>query len=527
MLTDTQNINSWPFIEANKILAYLGGKLPDKGYVAFETGYGPSGLPHIGTFAEVLRTTMVMEAFKKISDFPTKLICFSDDFDALRSVPDNVPNRDNLKKCLGTSLTSIEDPFQKESSFGEYMNKKLRSFLDYFGFEYVFYSATDFYRSGKFDEFLIKVLQNYEKIKNVVLPTLGPERKESYSPFMPICKKSGKVLQVPVEKIDLKNNSIFYRADDSNLVEISILGGNCKLQWKPDFAMRWACLDIDFEIYGKEHLPNSGIYNDICSILGGKPPVQFFYELFLDHAGAKISKSKGNSIAFEDLIKYCSVDAISLFIYHSPKKAKKMDWSVVPKYMDEYLVWNQKYFSTEDPLKKMENPLFHIHKGNVPRINCRDINFTLLINLISTCNVFDQEFIWKFVRQYHLIEDTKTKEYIISMINYAILYYRDIVQKSKNYLKPNEKQKILLTKIVSELSKIGQDAAAVDIQRMIYKIGVESDYKNLNDYFRDLYKILLGQEHGPRMGSFIKLLGCNRTRALIQSTIDGANELII
>ena len=339
---EAMNSNAWPFVEARRILESIGNKTPEKGYVLFETGYGPSGLPHIGTFGEVARTTMVRNAFHVISDIPTKLFCFSDDIDGFRKVPANLPNQEKLAGYLDQPLTSVIDPFEETESFGHYMNAKLRSFLDKFGFDYEFKSATEYYKSGKFDEYLMKVLENYDKVMAVMLPTLGEERRATYSPFMPICKKTNKVLQVKIEEVDAKAGTIKYLDSDGEMVETKVTGGNCKLQWKPDFGMRWAALDVDYEIYGKDHLANGPIYTKIAKILGSKGPTQFFYELFLDEDGRKISKSTGNGIGVEEWLKYAPVESMSLFMYHSPTRAKRLYFDVIPKNVDEYLTFVSK-----------------------------------------------------------------------------------------------------------------------------------------------------------------------------------------
>ena len=309
------NSSAWPFVEARRVLEDIGHKTPKKGYVLFETGYGPSGLPHIGTFGEVARTTMVLKAFKTLTDIPARLFCFSDDIDGLRKVPSNLPNQDMIREYLHQPLTSVPDPFAEKESFGHYMNAKLCSFLDKFGFYYEFQSATEYYKSGKFDEYLLKVLDRYQHIMNIMIPTLGPERQATYSPFLPICPRTNHVLQVKATNIDIKNGTMQYLDPYTNeIMETPVTGGRCKLQWKPDFGMRWAALDVNYEIYGKDHLPNGKIYTQIANTLDSKGPVQFYYELFLAEDGKKISKSTGNGISVEDWLKYAPVESMSFFM---------------------------------------------------------------------------------------------------------------------------------------------------------------------------------------------------------------------
>ncbi|NRB10329.1 MAG: lysine--tRNA ligase [Rickettsiaceae bacterium] len=518
-IDDLMSSSAWPFVQAKRIYDNIKGEVPEKGYVLFETGYGPSGVPHIGTFAEVTRTTMVRKAFEQICNIPTKLICFSDDMDGLRKVPTNIPNVDMVTKHLGKSLSNIPDPFGEKESYGDYMNAKLRSFLDSFGFEYNFYSATEMYKSGKFDHMMIKVIEKYQDIMDLMLPTLRDERRSTYSPFMPICPETGIVLQVPIEKVSLENKSVFYRNDNNELIETSVTKGGCKLQWKPDFGMRWAALDVDYEMYGKEHRPNAEIYTKICKILEGKEPVQFFYELFLDKDGSKISKSKGNSISVDEWMHYAPLESMSLFIYQSPEKAKRLYFDIIPKSVDEYLTFNKKYHQEEDIAKRLNNPVFHIHHGNVPKINNFGISFSLLLNLASVCNPEDKSVLWGFISKYATEATPENAPYLDHMTDFAINYYNDFVKDTKNYLAPNDKHKELLQQIVTMLEGVDSEITGEEIQNNIYAIGREAGYENLRDFFKELYQILLGQISGPRLGSFFKLFGISETIKLINSKI--------
>lgn len=511
------NSNAWPFREAKRIYDIVEHNPPAKGYVLFETGYGPSGLPHIGTFAEVLRTTMVREAFKQICDIPTKLICFSDDMDGLRKIPSNLPNQEILMSHIGKPLTSIPDPFEEKESFGHYMNDKLCSFLDKFGFDYHFYSATECYQSGKFDDILLRVLHSYEKIMDIMLPTFRDERRGTYSPFMPICKATNRVLQVPITKIDKEKGVIYYEDPKTNkVIELPVTGGRCKLQWKPDFGMRWAALDVNYEMYGKDHRPNAEIYTKICKILGGQAPIQFFYELFLDEEGGKISKSKGNSISVDQWLHYAPVESMGLFLYNSPNKAKKLHFDVIPKSVDEYLVFNKKYHAEIDEAKKIQNPVFHIHHGNVPKHECFGISFALLLNLASVCNSDDKSVLWGFISKYAQAASPAKAPYLDHLVEFAINYYNDFIKNTKSYLAPNEAQIGILNNILEMLGSIDADATGEEIQNQIYAIGVEAKYENLRDFFKELYQILLGQTQGPRLGSFFKLYGIENVKKLIQ-----------
>jgi lysyl-tRNA synthetase class 1 len=508
--------SAWPFVEARRILDDIGHKTPAKGYVLFETGYGPSGLPHIGTFGEVARTTMVLNAFKTISDIPTRLFCFSDDIDGLRKVPSNLPNQDLIRKHLHEPLTSVPDPFGEKESFGHYMNAKLCSFLDTFGFSYEFQSATEYYHSGKFDEYLIKVLEHYDEIMNIMLPTLGEERQATYSPFLPICKKTNHVLQVKVEEIDAKKATIKYiDPETGEMVETLVTGGSCKLQWKPDFGMRWAALDVNYEIYGKDHLPNGPIYTKIAKALGSNGPTQFFYELFLDQDGKKISKSSGNGIGVEEWLKYAPVESMSLFMYQNPIRAKRLYFDVIPKNVDEYLTFVEKYHTEEDMAKRLANPAYHIHNGSVPKIDMHGLSFALLLNLASVCNPDSKDILWAFISRYAPGANAENSPYLDKLAMHAVRYYNDFVKSTKQYKKPDEREVVTLQKISELLSTIPSSSSPEEIQKNIYDIGMEAGYENLRDYFQMLYEVLLGQSQGPRFGSFVALYGIENSKKLI------------
>ena len=483
-MNDSMNLKSWPFIEARRILETIDNKIPKKGYVLFETGYGPSGLPHIGTFGEVFRTSMVVNAFKKISNIPAKLICFSDDMDGLRKVPMNIPNQDMVAKYMNLPLTSIPDPFGQKESFGDYMNSKMMVFLDQFGFEYEFYSATKCYKAGMFNEALMNALDKYEEIMKIMLPSLGEERQATYSPFMPICPKTGKVLQVPIKSFDKKNGTVTYLDSDSQEVTVSVLNGSCKLQWKPDFAMRWAALEVNYEMYGKDHRPNAEIYSSLCRVLGTKPPVQYFYEMFLGEDGAKISKSKGNGISIDDWLRYAPLESMSLFMFQSPSKAKRLFFDVIPKTVDEYISFISKYNSETDINMKLDNPVYHIHKGKVPNHQLYNLTFNLLLNLASVCNPDDKSILWAFISRYEAKADRDNDKFLDQLAGFAVVYYNDFIKPNKEYLKPDDKQKAMLGSILKMLLSLDGDTDSVAIQNRIYDIGMETGYKNLRDYFK-------------------------------------------
>ncbi len=518
------NLKSWPFKEAEQILKRNGGlknfKIPNKGYILLETGYGPSGLPHIGTFGEVVRTTMVRNALMSLVDCPTKLIAFSDDMDGLRKVPENIPNKKMLSEYIGKPLTSIPDPFEKYESFGHHNNAKLRNFLDDFNFDYDFVSSTEKYKSGFFDNTIVEILQNYEKILEIILPTLRKERKSTYSPFLPISNETGNVLQIKIDEYQPKNNSIIYTEPTNNKqVEILVTGGNCKLQWKVDWAMRWMALDVDYEMCGKDLTESVDLASKICRRVGKKSPINLIYEMFLDEKGEKISKSVGNGIGVDEWLRYGSPESLSLFMFQKPKSAKKLFFDVIPKTVDEYIS-HCNGFDELDYQKKFDSPVWHIHSGKPLKFKS-DISFNSLTNLVSICNTSDKNIIWGFINQYDASINPKNNSEFDRLIDYSINYYNDFVLPNKKYLDIDDSNKGIFIDIKNILTdKIDGNTSSEEIQTMLYEVGKNYKFENLKDYFKLVYQVLLGQEQGPRLGSFIKLYGVKETIKIIDQKLN-------
>jgi len=512
-----QTTSSWPFVEARKLVKERKKTFEKKGKIILQTGYGPSGLPHIGTFAEVARTTMMVNAIKQITDIPSEIITFSDDMDGLRKIPDNIPNKEILEKNLHKPLTSIPDPFKKYKSFGEHNNEMLKKFLDEFKFQYTFKSSTDTYKKGLFNEALLLVLEKYEQIKEIILPTLGKERKKTYSPFLPICPETGKVLEVPIIEIKKKEGKIIYQNGDKK-IESEVINGKCKLQWKVDWAMRWYAFDVDYEMYGKDLIESAILSNKICKVLGKKGPNGFAYEMFLDEKGEKISKSKGNGITIEDWLKYASPESLSLYMYQNPKRAKKLYADVVPKAVDEYLTCIDE-FSKQDDNKKLLNPVWHIHKGNPPKEKSI-MPFSVLLNLVGTSNATDKDVLWKFIKKNK--KDIKVSDYPIldSLVGYALKYFQDIVKQNKKYRKPNDKEKKALQDLVKRLKDCKEHMDPEAIQTIVYSVGKDNGYQeNLREWFKAIYEIIFGDQDGPRMGFFISFFGIKESIELINKYI--------
>ena len=517
--TPADEPRSWPFEEARKVLKRTGGAVPETGHVLFATGYGPSGLPHIGTFGEVVRTQMVRRALAELSNLPSRLFAFSDDMDGLRKVPDNIPNADMVAQHLGKPLTAIPDPFGTHESFGHHNNARLRSFLDRFGFDYAFKSATECYKSGVFDATLLAILADYERITNVILPTLGPERRATYSPFLPICPDTGRVLQAPVVARDVDAGTIAYRADDGRSIEVPVTGGHCKLQWKADWAMRWVALGVDYEMSGKDLIDSVRLSGQICRLLGARPPEGFTYELFLDEAGEKISKSRGNGLSVEEWLTYAPTESLALFMYASPRKAKRLYFDVIPRQVDDYLGWLEKFVG-QTGTERQDNPVWHIHAGDPPAAEGH-VGFGLLLNLASACNAEDEAMLWGFITRYAPTATPASAPILDRLVGHALAYYRDFVKPAKRYRKATGEERAAIAELADALEALPPGADAETIQNEVYAIGKRHDFASLRDWFRALYEVLLGQSQGPRFGSFVALYGIAETVALMRRAETG------
>ena len=528
-----ESSHAWPFQEARKIVARLKKRPKDE--VVFETGYGPSGLPHIGTFGEVARTTMVRHAFRVLTDdnIKTRLIAFSDDMDGLRKVPDNVPNRDMMAQHLGKPLSRVPDPFSSEyPSFAAANNARLRAFLDQFGFDYEFLSSTDCYTSGRFDATLLRVLERFEQIMEIMLPSLREERAQTYSPFLPISPRTEIVLQVPIMAHDAKAGTITYEDPDTKQrVTTLVTGGRTKLQWKPDWAMRWVALGVDYEMAGKDLIDSVTLSGEVCRALGGSAPEGFNYELFLDEKGQKISKSKGNGLTIEKWLRYAPPESLSLFMYREPKAAKRLYFDVIPRHVDEYQQFLEAY-ERQDLRQRLANPVWHIHSGNPPKPDM-PISFSMLLTLVASSNAENAEILWGFIGRYRPGVTPQTHPKLDALVRYAIHYFRDFVLPQKRFREPTEGERAALLDLREALSQLPADATAEQIQQVVYEVGRREPFLDKSgkvkskdgrpgvtlDWFNMLYQVLLGQEKGPRFGSFVAVYGLNNTIEMIDGAL--------
>jgi lysyl-tRNA synthetase, class I len=528
---------SWPFEEARRLQARLGKLNRDPAIpVVFETGYGPSGLPHIGTFGEVARTSMVKHAFEALTDgqVATRLVCFSDDMDGLRKVPTNVPNQEELAQHLDKPLSRVPDPFGKYESFSAHNNAMLRSFLDRFGFHYEFLSAAQCYQDGRFDSTLLAMLTSYDKVMDIILPTLGPDRRATYSPFLPVCPTSGKVLQVPMIERDAQRGTIVYLDPETGKkVETLVTGGAVKCQWKADWAMRWTALGVDYEMAGKDLIESVVLSSKICRALGATPPEGFNYELFLDEAGAKISKSKGNGIEVDQWLTYATPESLALFMYEKPRTAKRLHLDVIPQKVDEYYRFLEGY-GRQSGKDRLDNPVWHIHAGVPPKVTL-PVTFALLLNLVSASNATDKATLWSFIRRAVPDATPQTHPELDLLAGNAIAYYDQRQRPNKVYRAPDEVEQAGLSALAATLAGVKPGVTAEDLQGIVYDVGRAipryQDFASKgatpekpgvsNAWFQAIYEVLFGESRGPRFGSFIALYGIEETRTLIARGVRG------
>ncbi|MBA4794983.1 MAG: lysine--tRNA ligase [Phenylobacterium sp.] len=546
-----QGAKSWPFEQARLILARilrlrlsdaerdLASSLIHEGKAAeavatfpalakpvvFQCGYGASGLPHLGTFGEATRPTIVRTAFRALTAdaIPTTLIVFSDDMDGLRKIPDNVPNRQMLEEDRDKPVTRVRDPFGEHESFGHHNNARLRAFLDGFGFDYTFMSATDCYTSGRFDAVLLRVLERFDKIQAIMLPTLGEERRATYSPFLPISPKTGKVLQVPTLERNLEKGTIVFADEDGTRTEVPVTGGHVKLQWRPDWAARWTALEVDFEASGKDLVDSVRVSNKVCQALGGTPPEAFHFELFMDENNQKISKSKGNGLTIEEWLRYGAPESLAYYMYQSPKSAKRLYFDVIPKATDEYLqqldALNRKRAEGDDAAQ-LDNPAWHVHRGDPPEKGS-PVSFSLLLNLVSAADASTADILWAFISRYIPGATPQSEPLLAKLVGYALNYYEDFVKPTKAFRAPTDQERAAIEDLAARLRALPAGADAEAIQNEVFEAGKAGGFEPLRAWFQALYEVLLGQSQGPRFGSFVAIFGIERTLELIDRALAG------
>jgi len=493
--------------------------------VVFQCGYGASGLPHLGTFGEVARPTMVRSAFRALTDdrIPTRLIVVSDDMDGLRKIPDNVPNHEMLLEDRDKPVTSVRDPFGEYESFGAHNNARLRAFLDGFGFDYEFMSATDNYRSGRYDAVLRRMLERFEAVQAIMLPTLGDERRATYSPFLPISPKSGRVLQAPTLERNVEKGTIVFADEDGTLTEVPVTGGYVKLQWRPDWAARWVALGVDYEMSGKDLVDSIRISSRVAKALGGEPPETFTYELFMDEQNHKISKSKGNGLTMEEWLRYGAPQSLAYYMFASPKSAKRLYFDVIPKATDEYLqhldAYNRAKADGSNSANPLDSPVWSIHAGAPPERGS-PVSFSLLLNLVSAANASDKTILWGFLSRYLPGATPQSEPLLDQLSDFAINYYEDFVLPAKRFRPATEQERTAFADLAARLRALPADFKDAEaIQNEVYEAGKAGGFEPLRAWFQALYEVLLGQSQGPRFGSFAAIFGVPETIALIEKAL--------
>jgi lysyl-tRNA synthetase, class I len=515
----------WPFVEAQRIIDRLG-KI-GKSAVTAETGYGPSGLPHIGTFGEVARTSFVLQALKTLEpSIDAKIIAFSDDMDGLREVPKNLPNGEMLKEHLGKPLTSIPDPFGQEKSFAHYMNRKLRDFLDSFGFTYQFASSTEQYKSGVFDEGFKRIVEHYDEVSDLFKATIAEEKRAAWSPFFPICASCGRVYSTRVIAVDPKALTVSYACDAPLAGKYSccghhgvasILGGGCKVGWKVDWALRWYCLGVDYEMHGEDLLESARLSSKIVKVLGGEPPELFKYELFLDENGKKISKKIGNGISIEEWLRFAPVDSLLYIMYQKPQQAKKMGRAILPEIVDAYLELVAQYDGAEvdSPVPFISRLSKGAHADRLPGEKSAEyrgaqklITYSLVCELVMALNQDDPRIVRDYLLKYQP-GIAANVAYYEGLIEDALAYYREVLLPARTVEKADHAMDEALAALRADLARrlaAGEEPDAEALQTAVFQVSKDRQLK-MKDWFRTVYRVFLGQNQGPRIGSFIALLG--------------------
>jgi lysyl-tRNA synthetase class 1 len=517
---------SWPFIEAQKIAARVKKQdLPDP--IVFETGFGPSGLPHIGTFAEVARTVFVKNAFEHLTGRPAVIYAFCDDMDGLRRVPKNLPNQDRLAEHLGKPLSAIPDPFGCCESYSDHMENELVKLLNHYKFDYQLKSSTREYKSGVFNPGLHLILENAEPIKQIIIPTLKEENRENWSPFFPVCANCGRIYTTRVTGYFPEQDTISYECVESfgdefkvqgcgHKQETSILDGAVKVGWKVDWALRWFSYQVTYEMYGKDLIDSALQSGRIKRLLGGWPPEGMTYEMFLSEEGKKISKSIGEGLSIDTWLKYAPIESLLYYLFQNPRKQRRLYFDIIPKNVDEYLAELVRYpgLSEKD---KSDSVLWQIERsGHDVPVYTSGINFSLINNLISGMGSDNKNLLLDYLKRYDP-KVSENKKTVSDLLDSGLNYFRNFIEPQKKYRKPTREEAEILKELKSRLDQYkGEDED--EIQAMVFDVARDKGIEP-PDLFKTIYQVLLGQDRGPRFGTFTKLIGKDRMKDLIQEKI--------
>jgi lysyl-tRNA synthetase class 1 len=516
----------WPREEARRLAERVAAYEPERP-VIFQSGFGPSGLPHLGTMAEILRPSFVRKAFHLIEPArPSRLIVFIDDLDGLRKVPENVPNRESVEQYLGMPVAKIPDPFGCCASFADHMVGLLGGFLAPVEVEYELMRAAEMYSSGRFDEGLKLILEKHEEIIAIIAPTLREENRAGWSPFMPICPKCGQVVERAVTAYHAERASVEFTCEKSAggrpgcgfSGEQSVLGGMAKVQWKVDWALRWYVLKVDYELYGKDLTDSARLSGQILRVMGGRPPLGFPFEMFLDEEGRKVSKSVGRGVTVEQWTRYAPIEVLKFFLLLNPRRARKLFLEAIPQYVDEYLDAVREYAAASEEQRR-ESMLEFVIQSTTPRRFNSALSFGLMMNLVAALGSSDSDFIWKYLVRYDasIGGEPDTEAMGRRLMQCALNFYRDFIEPTKKLYTPSDAERAQLKTLDAYLRE-NQDASAEDIEKKIYDLGREN-YEKPGKIFPLLYRSILGQERGPRLGAFIRLATPARIIELLDATI--------
>ena len=523
----TQSFDLWPYEEARKLVDRAQGYQPGRP-VIFESGFGPSGLPHLGTMCEVLRPAYVRRALENVGDGrPARLIVFIDDIDGLRKVPESVPHRDEWKRYLGQPVARIPDPFGCCKSFADHMIDLLSKFLAPVEVDLELARASEMYASGRFDDALKLMLDKREDIIRVITPTLREENRAGWSPFMPICPACGQVNSTRVVAYHPDRAAVEFSCERDfggahgcgHRAEQSVLGGNAKVGWKVDWALRWYVLKVDYELYGKDLIDSARLSGQILRLLGGKPPIGFPFEMFLDEEGHKISKSVGRGVTVDDWQRYAPIEVLKYFLLLSPRRARKLFIETIPQYVDEYLDALREYARADNVEARRNMALEFVLQSRSSRRFDSSLTYSMTMNLVAALGSSDRDLIWKYLTRYDpaIAGDAETEALGRTLMDCALNYYADFIEPTKKRYAPNNSEREQLKKLI-EFLEANPDAPGDEIEKKIYDLGREY-YPKPGNIFPLLYRVLLGQDRGPRLGAFIRLATPARVVELLNASL--------
>ena len=523
----------WPYEEARKVAERVARYEAGRPAI-FQSGFGPSGMPHLGTMAELLRPSYVRKAFERLAQSgsieparPARLIVFIDDMDGLRKVPENIPNRETTSFHLGEPVSRIPDPFGDcHPSFSEHMLSLLEKFLAPVEIEFELIKSTEMYGSGQFDEALKLILARHQQIIEIIAPTLREENRAGWSPVMPVCPSCGQVNSTLVTGYHPERASVEFSCE-KNIGgskscgfkgEQSVLGGKAKVGWKVDWALRWYALKVDYELYGKDLIDSARLSGQILKVLGGKPPLGFPFEMFLDEEGHKVSKSVGRGVTVDQWTRYAPIEVLKYFLLVNPRRARKLFLEAIPQYVDDYLDALRAYAAAPEN-ERGNLPIDLVIQRTTPRRFDSELTFGMIMNLVSALGTGDRDLIWNYLTGYdpRIAGNPDTERMGKTLMECALNVYADFIEPTKKRYLPEANERDQLRALMEFL--VGNSGAtAEEIEKKIYDLGREN-YDKPGKIFPLLYRVLLGQERGPRLGAFIKLATPQRMIEILNNSL--------